>query len=136
MYGAFPIPSHKLQAPGPLVLRGGLSRTFGGLAGFTALLLLSLGIYLLRDAFAHPVHAEPAGLFVAACAIALGVLLLFYLVRPRKTSRRIRRKALRNSRWQRNDELSLAAAVMAKQREARKLLTYRRNYAPRFVLLP
>jgi hypothetical protein len=33
-------------------------------------------------------------------------------------------------------ELFLAAAVMAKQREAHELLTYRRNYVPRFVLLP
>jgi len=135
MHTGFPIPSHKLYGPGPLLVRGGLSRTFGGLAGFTALLFLSLGTYLLRDAFAHPVHAEPAGLFVAACAIALGVLLLFYLVRPRKTSRRIRRKAVRGFQWQRSDELSLAAAVMAKQREARKQLIYRRNYAPRFLLL-
>ena len=42
-----------MQPPMPLIVRAGLNRTFGSLAGFAALGLLSLGIYLLADAFAH-----------------------------------------------------------------------------------
>jgi len=63
-----------MRAPMPLIVRGGLSRTFGSLAGFSALGLLPLGIYLLADAFAHPVDAEVAGLIVAAFAIAIAML--------------------------------------------------------------
>ena len=70
---------------GPAAIRGrlghaidrasGLNRTFGSLAGFAALAFLSLGIYLLADAFTHPVDAEAAGIIVAALAIALAILL-------------------------------------------------------------
>lgn len=136
MRSGFPIPSHKLQAPRPLVVRAGLGRTFGGLTGFTALLFLTLGIYLLRDALVHPVYAEPAALFVAAFAIPLGVLLLFYLVKPRRASGRSRRRARKTYRWQKSDELSFAAAMLRMQAEPRKNIGYGHNYAPRFVLLP
>lgn len=73
----------RLRPPKPLVVRAGLRRTFGSLAGFTALGLLSLGVYLLADAFEHPVDAEAAAVIVAALAIALAVLLLFFLLRQR-----------------------------------------------------
>lgn len=62
-----------MRAPKPLVVRAGLSRTFGSIAGFAALGLLSLGIYLLADAFSHPVDAEAAGVIVAAFAIAMAI---------------------------------------------------------------
>jgi len=65
----------------PLIVRAGLSRTFGSLAGFAALALLALGIYLLADVFAHPVDAQAAGLIVAAFSIALAVLLFFHRFR-------------------------------------------------------
>lgn len=65
-------------------MRGGLSRTFGSLAAFAALGLLSLGIYLLADAFAHPVDAQAAGLIVAAFAIAMAILLLVFIFKPRR----------------------------------------------------
>jgi hypothetical protein len=38
----------------PLVIRGGLARTFGSLASFLAVLFLLLGLYLLGDGFQHP----------------------------------------------------------------------------------
>jgi len=50
-----------MRASMPLIVRGGLTRTFGSFAGFTALGLLSLGTYLLADAFAHPVDTQAAG---------------------------------------------------------------------------
>ena len=81
-----------MRAPKPLVVRGGLSRTFGSLAGFTALGLLSLGIYLLADAFAHPVDAEAAGVIVAAFAIALAILLFVFLLRPQRFSETLQRE--------------------------------------------
>lgn len=73
-----------MRTPMPLIVRGGLSRTFGSLAGFAALGLLSLGIYLLADAFAHPLDAQAAGLIVAAFAIAMAMLLLVFIFKPRR----------------------------------------------------
>lgn len=73
-----------MRAPMPLVVRGGLSRTFGSLAGFVALGLLSLGIYLLAEAFAHPVEAQAADLIVAAFAIGIAMLLLVFIFKPRR----------------------------------------------------
>ena len=73
-----------MRAPMPLIVRGGLSRTFGSLAGFSALGLLSFGIYLLADAFAHPVEAGAAGILVAAFAIAIAMLLLVFIFKPRR----------------------------------------------------
>ena len=72
-----------------LVIRGGLGRTFGSLACFLALLFLCLGTYILQDAFANPVSAQAAGLITAACSIALGAVLLFYLVKPRRSHKSI-----------------------------------------------
>ena len=73
-----------MSAPKPLVVRAGLSRTFGSIAGFAALGLLSLGIYLLADGFAHPVDAEAAGVIVAVFAIAMAMLLIVSLFKPRR----------------------------------------------------
>lgn len=73
-----------MRASMPLIVRGGLNRTFGSLAGFTALGLFSLGIYLLADAFAHPVDAEAAGVILAAFVIAIAMLLLAFIFKPRR----------------------------------------------------
>ena len=73
-----------MRAPMPLIVRAGLSRTFGSLAGFAAVGLLSLGVYLLSDAFAHPVDAQAAGVIVAAFAIAIAMLLLVFIFKPRR----------------------------------------------------
>jgi hypothetical protein len=71
-----------------LVALGGLPRTFGGLAGFLAGMCLCLGIYILADLFAHPVDAQAAALIAAAFVIALAIMLLFYLFKPGKNSRK------------------------------------------------
>lgn len=71
-----------MPAPKPLVVRAGLSRTFGSIAGFVALGLLSLGVYLLSDAFAHPVDAEAAAVIVAAFVIAMAMLLFVFIFKP------------------------------------------------------
>jgi riboflavin transporter FmnP len=67
----------------PLVIRGGLARTFGSLVSFLAVLFLVLGLYLLRDAFAHPVEAAPAAILAAAFSITLAAILFYYLLKPR-----------------------------------------------------
>ena len=72
----------------PLVVRAGLGRTFGSLIGFLAALLLASGVYILEDAFAHPMDTQAAGVIFAAFVIALAALLLFYLFKPRKSQAR------------------------------------------------
>ena len=107
----------------PLVVRGGLGRTFGSLIGFLALTLLAWGGYLLEDEFAHPVEAHPAALITAAFAIALSFLLLFYLFKPRRA---------RNTRRQRNSSDARrrvsATQHLASRRETRGDLVYQRIY--------
>jgi len=80
------------RATKPLVVRGGLGRTFGSLVSFLAVTLLAGGSYILGDAFAHPVDAQAAGLITAAFIIALGLLLLFYLLRPSRHAGAVRRR--------------------------------------------
>ncbi|MGB2590720.1 MAG: hypothetical protein WBG02_00780 [Candidatus Acidiferrum sp.] len=67
----------------PLVIRGGLVRTFGSLVSFLALIFLLLGFYLLREAFAHPLDAQATGVLAAALSITLSVILFFFLLRPK-----------------------------------------------------
>ena len=52
-----------------LLARGGLARTFGSLASFLALLFLVGGLYLLGDAFEHPLDAQAAAVLAAAFSI-------------------------------------------------------------------
>jgi hypothetical protein len=65
-----------------LVVRAGAARTFGGLVAFIAALFLGCGLYLIGDAFVHPVTAHDSGVLGGALTIALGSVLLFYLLRP------------------------------------------------------
>jgi|SRR5919109_1641021 hypothetical protein len=81
-----------MRSPKPLVVRAGLSRTFGSIAGFAALGLLSLGVYLLADAFAHPVDAEAAGVILAAFVIAMAMLLLVFIFKPWRFAEMLRRR--------------------------------------------
>lgn len=77
-------PAHHVK---PLVIRGGLARTFGSLVSFLAALFLLLGFYLLGDAFEHPVDAQAAAVLAAAFSITLAAILLFYLLKPRRSKR-------------------------------------------------
>lgn len=73
--------------PKPLVIRGGLARTFGSLVSFLAAAFLCLGSYLLADAFLHPLEAHAPGIFAAALSITLAVILFYYLLKPRHRGR-------------------------------------------------
>jgi uncharacterized BrkB/YihY/UPF0761 family membrane protein len=73
--------------PKPLVIRGGLARTFGSLATFLAALFLLFGSYLLADALEHPIDAQAAAVLAAAFSITLAVILLYFLLKPRHGKR-------------------------------------------------
>ena len=74
----------------PLVVRGGLARTFGGLAAVIVVTFLCWGLYILEDAFANPIEAGAAAVIAGAFIITLAAMLLFFLnkpnTRPRTTS--------------------------------------------------
>jgi len=72
----------------PLIVLGGLARTFGSLVSFLAVLFLFLGSYLLGDAFEHPVDAQAAAVLAAAFCITLAVILFYYLLKPRRPKHR------------------------------------------------
>lgn len=79
-------PASSVRAPRSLAVRGGLARTFGGLAAFTVLTFLGAGVYILRDTVANPLNQEGPALIGAAFLITLAAILLFFLIKPRKRS--------------------------------------------------
>src|SRR5260370_18107823 len=79
------IPS--MQSSKSLVFRGGLVHTFGSLAGFIVVILLCVGLYILEEAFAHPLDAGAAAIITAAFIIALAAMLLIFLLQPGKRIR-------------------------------------------------
>ncbi|HKN76476.1 MAG TPA: hypothetical protein VJW94_14950 [Candidatus Acidoferrum sp.] len=67
----------------PLVIRGGLARTFGSLVSFLAMLFLFFGLYLLGDVFEHPLDAAAIAVLVAAFSITLAAIMLYFLIKAR-----------------------------------------------------
>jgi len=67
-----------------LAVCAGLARTFGSLAGFVVVTFLCWGLYILADAFAHPIEAGAAAVISAAFIIALAAMLLFFLIKPQR----------------------------------------------------
>src|SRR6516225_1334580 len=125
-----------MRPPKPLVVRAGLTRTFGSLAGFVALGLLSLGIYLLADVFTHPVDAEPAALIVAAFVIALAILLLVFLLKPRRTRETHRHRGLEEFVPGRASALPSSPSVTTGPNNLRLDLPYQRAYVDRSRIRP
>jgi hypothetical protein len=70
-----------------LLARGGLARTFGGLAGFLAVIFLCWGLYILEDTFANPLNAGAAAVISAAFILTLAATLLFFLIKPTQETR-------------------------------------------------
>lgn len=125
-----------MRAPMPLIVRAGLNRTFGSLAGFAALAFLSLGIYLLTDAFTHPVDAEAAGIIVAALAIALAILLLFFLFKPRANTAMLESGAAEEIVSRKTKARSVASSAVARLKDSRADLPYQRAYVDRSSIRP
>ena len=67
----------------PLVIRGRLAHTFGSLASFLAVLFLLLGLYLIGDAFEHPLAAGAVAVLAAALSITMAAILFYFLCKPR-----------------------------------------------------
>ena len=129
------IPSHHgshLHTAKPLVVRGGLGRTFGSLVSFLALTLLAFGGYILVDAFAHPVDAQAAGLITAAFIIALGLPLLFYLLKPRKSTGIVRRRTYRHRSPKAMKTASRIPSKICGSDESQADLAYQRIYVDHF----
>ena len=101
MLGGFVQRASSVRAPKSLVARGGLARTFGGLAGFVVITFLSGGFYILQDAFANPLKEGAAAVICAAFMITLAAILLLFLIKPAKRFRAM------------SPEQSISAAVAA-----------------------
>jgi hypothetical protein len=101
------------RPPRSLLVRGGLARTFGSLATFLVVTFFCSGIYILEDAFAHPLAAQAAALISGAFIIALATILLYYLIKPGNEPRVIRQDhpqhAALSSEQEVLEEISLSA---------------------------
>jgi hypothetical protein len=124
------------RASKSLVVRGGLPRTFGGLVCFLAGIFLCWGIYTLEEAFAHPVDAQAAALIAAAFAIALAILLLFYLFKPRKKSKTADDSRFRDSAKVAKLPFVKRPAGSARRDDLRTDLAYQRLYVDHSHIRP
>ena len=116
------------RAPKSLVIRGGLVRTFGGLAGFLVVTFLCAGLYILEDAVANPIAVQAAALIFGAFIIALATILLFYLIRPESSPRTSRREQTLHLELLPQRELLEEAPVTPSQESSREGLVYQRVY--------
>jgi len=124
------------HAPKSLAIRGGLARTFGGLATFLVLTFLCSGIYILEDAFANPLVAGAAALIFGAFAIALATILLYYLVKPRGAPRRNRKDRPRQAAALPKKEFLEEVSLVARHDDGRKDLVYQRVYVDHSRIRP
>jgi len=69
-----------------LRLRGDVVHTFGTLLTPLAIALVALGFYLLGNAVANPLSSNAASLLFASIILALGFVLLSYLLRTAMAS--------------------------------------------------
>ncbi len=97
----------------PLVVRGGLARTFGGLAGFVVVTFLCAGFYILQEAFA---------------IITLAGILLFFLIKPRKRPRTAGRARFPGAATQAARPFLKQASGSVHQHHLRNNLSYQRFY--------
>jgi len=112
----------------PLVVRGGLARTFGGLATFLAMIFLCAGIYVLHDALSNPVEAQATAMIAGAFGIALATILFFYLLKPASRPRSVH---IHHHRSVLASEGRLdfgAASWIGHEADSRKDLLYQRIY--------
>ncbi len=119
------------RSPKSLAARGGLVRTFGGLATFLVLTFLCAGIYLLEDAVANPLAAQAAALIFAAFIIALAAILLFYLIRPENGAPTSRTQQPRHGELLPNKNLLGEIVAIGPGDQRRQDLVYQRVYRDR-----
>lgn len=130
------------QSPGvrhswPLVVRGGLARTFGSLAGFLVLLFLCVGLYLLRQVLEAPLESGDAAVITAGVVIALAAILLFFLLRQLTHTRTgARRPSHREPATAGSASETPGTAAAARQVHPRGNLPYQRFYVDRYRIRP
>jgi len=112
----------------PLVIRGGLARTFGGLASFLAVIFLCGGIYILEDALSNPVEAQAASVIAGAFSIALATILLFYLLKPSARPRSVTDQPRSRAVSCETPLHSRKTSLMAQRDDSRCDLVYQRIY--------
>src|SRR5580704_17549398 len=129
---AAPVAAHPAKS---LAARGGTKRTFGSIVVFFTLIFMCLGADMIEEQFANPIAAQPTGMFAAAVTLAMGAILLCYLLRPRKNKwhNGARRRPVLvfpdRTAW-----TARRAAVNCS--EERKDLTYQRGYVDAVRIRP
>jgi len=116
------------RSPKSLAARGGLVRTFGGLATFLVLTFLCAGIYLLEDAVANPLAAQAAALIFGAFITAPATILLFYLIRPENGAPTSRTRQPRHGEFPLKNKLLGDIVVAGLGDHRREDLVYQRVY--------
>ncbi len=120
------IPS--VQSSKSLVFRGGLVHTFGSLAGFIVVTFLCVGLYILEEAFAHPLDAGAAAVITAAFIIALAAMLLIFLLQPGKRIRTANPDRTADSATAELKPISKPVARAVRHDHLRSNLSYQRFY--------
>jgi hypothetical protein len=110
------------------VIRGGLVRTFGGLATFLVLTFLCAGIYLLGDAVANPLAAQEATLIFGAFIIALATIFALLSPPAGQWGARSRRQRSRHGQLLPKKDLIGKIVVMEARDRHRQDLVYQRVY--------
>lgn len=124
------------HAPKSLAVRGGLVRTFGGLATFLVVTFFCSGIYILEDAFADPLAAQAAALIFGAFIIALATILLYYLIRPRTEPRRMRKEPRGRATALPAQQFTEEISLIVPHDGDRKDLVYQRVYVDHSRIRP
>ena len=119
-----------------LAIRAGLVRTFGSLAGFVVVTFLCWGLYILADAFAHPIEAGAAAVISAAFIIALAAMLLFFLIKPQRRTRTASPVRSLDSPHPATRPIVKPVARAAHQDNSRNNLTYQRFYVDHSRIRP
>ncbi len=123
-----PNPAPGVRHSKALVVRGGVTRTFGGLASFLAVTFFCSGMYILEDAFANPLSAQAAALIFGAFITALATVLFYFLLRPGKRTGLARRRHVNDAAPAASRPSFTAAPAAIAQTAAREDLPYQRVY--------
>ena len=125
-----------VRAPTSLAARGGLARTFGGLAGFVVITFLGGGFYILQDAFANPLTQGAAAVLCAAFMITLAAILLFFLIKPGKSFRTTSLEHRASAAAASLRPAFMAAPGATRREHSRDNLPYQRVYVDHSCIRP
>ena len=136
MHGGFIHHASGVLPPKSLVARGGLARTFGGLAGFVVFIFLAGGFYILQDALANPHHEGAPAVLCAALMLTLAAVLLFFLLKPPKRPRRLSRERSASAAVQAAQSSLIVARSAVREKSLRNNLAYQRMYVDHSCIRP